>query len=250
MLWVEGRLGPVERACMRSVLAQGHRLILWHYAPLEGVPEGVELRDGAAIVPRERLFRHVPTGSYSLFSNLFRYELLRQGHGLWLDGDVYLLKPIASGDGHVFGFAQPGTVASAILGMPAGSPVLTDLIGYFDARRVPPWLPIRWRLRYAWQKVLRGTYRIETMPWGNLGPVALTNAIARHGLQDRIRNQAVFSPWTWREAHWIFDPDMHLEDRATQQTLAVHLFNEIIRSAKDSRPAAGSFLERLHQEGG
>lgn len=249
MLWVEGRLGPLERACMRSVTAQGHRLILWHYQPLEGVPECTELRDGDVVVPRERLFRHVPTGSYSLFSNLFRYELLRQGRGLWLDADVYLLKPIPIGDGHVYGFAQPGTVASAVLGLPAGSPVLADLIGYFDARRIPPWLPGRWRLRYAWQRLLLGNYRIETMPWGNLGPLALTKQIARHGLLDKIRHQSVFSPWTWRDADWIFHPGARLEDRTTPQTLAVHLFNEMIRGAKGSKPAAGSFFERLQREG-
>jgi hypothetical protein len=249
MLWVEGKLGPLERACMRSVLAQGHRLVLWHYAPLEGVPEGVELRDGDGVVPRERLFRHVPTGSYSLFSNLFRYRLLQLGHGLWLDSDMYLLRPIPWGDGHVFGFGHVGVVATAVLGFPSDSPVLDELIGYYEARRIPPWLPLRWRLRYALQRALTGTYRLETMPWGNLGPNAMTAMLRKYGLIDRVRPQAVFSPWNWEQAGWVLRPGETLEDRITPDTLAVHLFNQMIRDSKDAPLPPGSFLERLHREG-
>lgn len=114
LLWVEGRLGPTERACLRSIAAQGHPVTLWHYGTLDGVPEGVVLRDGAEVVPRERLFRHVPTGSYSLFSNLFRYELLRQGYGLWLDCDCYLLKPIEAPGGYIFGWGETDVVAAGV----------------------------------------------------------------------------------------------------------------------------------------
>lgn len=249
LLWVEGQLGPIERACLRSIVAQGHRVDLWHYRPLSGVPEGVNLRDGGEVVATKRLFRHIPTGSYALFSDLFRYEVLRQNRGIWLDCDVYLLKPIPLGDGHILGWGQPGVVASAVLALPAGSPLLAELIGYFDARRIPPWLPLLWRLRYWLQRALHGQYRIETMPWGNLGPHAVTRLVAKHGLLHKVRPLAAFSPWTWQEADWIFRSEAKLEDRITPETLGVHLFNEMIRGTKNLEPAAGSFLERLHREG-
>ena len=249
MLWVEGRLGPVERACMRSVVAQGHRLVLWHYGPLEGVPEGVELRDGDAVVPRARLFRHVPTGSWSLFSNLFRYRLLQLGHGLWLDSDMYVLRPIPLGDGHVFGLQEPGLVAIGVLLLPPDSPILAELIECYQARRIPPWLPRRWRLRYALQRALRGTYRIETMPWGNLGPQAMTAMLGKYGLSGLARSPAVFSPWNWPEADWVLHPGERLEDRIGPETLAAHLFNQLIRDRKNGPAPPGSFLERLHREG-
>jgi hypothetical protein len=248
LLWVEGQLGPVERACLRSILRQGHETVLWHYQPLAGVPEGVILKDGDKVVPRERVFRHKPTGSYSLFSNLFRYELLRQDRGLWLDSDVYLLRPIHPEDGYAVGWGEPGVVGSAVLALPADSLLLPELIGYFDARRIPQWLPLSWRLRFAWQKACKGRYRLDTMPWGNLGPHALTRLLAKYSLTGKVRGQSVFSPWTWREADWIFDSHTSLEDRITPQTLAVHLFNEVIRNRKLEAPLAGSFLERLHRE--
>jgi hypothetical protein len=249
MLWVEGRLGPIERACIRSVLAQGHRLVLWHYAPLEGVPDGVELRDGDAIIPRGRLFRHIPTGSYSLFSNLFRYRLLQLGYGLWFDSDTYLIKPIPPGDDHVYGFGHVGVVAMGVFGLPQDSAVLEELIAYFDARRIPPWLPLRWRLRFAAERALYGTYRIERMPWGNLGPNALTFLLRKHGLIARARPQVVFSPWTWEQADWVLRGGERLEDWIAPETLAVHLFNQMIRDRKNAPAPFDSFLGRLQREG-
>lgn len=249
MLWVEGRLGPLERACMRSVVAQGHRLVLWHYHPVDAVPEGVDVRDGREIVPPERLFRHVPTGSWSLFSNLFRYRLLQMGLGMWLDADMYLLKPIDCGDCHIYGFQDAGQIATGIIALPPDSAVLADLIPYFDAVAIPPWLPWQWRLRFAAQRTLNGRYRLETMPWGNLGPRALHAMLERHGLVNKARPRAEFYPWTWQEAAWIFDPAERFSDRITPETRAVHLYNHAIRDRKNALPEPGSFMARLHAEG-
>lgn len=249
LLWVEGRLGPVERACLRSIAAQGHAVNLWHYGPLEGAPDCVELRDGDEIVPREKVFRHVPSGSFALFSNLFRYELLRRGLGLWFDCDVYLLAPARPDQGTVLSWGEPGLVASAVLGLPTDSPILGELIGYFDGRRIPPWLHWRSRLLRILERQVMGRHRVEALPWGTLGPHGLTWMVARHGLTGLVRPQAVFSPWTWREASVIFEPGFEIETRITSETLGVHLYNEMIRGRKDDRPPAGSLLERLHREG-
>jgi hypothetical protein len=249
MLWVEGRLGALERACIRSVLRQGHRLVLWSYGKLEGAPEGVELRDGRAVIPAERLLRHVPTGSWSLFSNLFRYRMLQMGLGVWLDSDMYLLRPIELGDRHIYGFQDTDQIAAGIIALPSSSPVLTDLLSYFDAVAIPPWLPWRWKLRYAAQRALRGRYLIETMPWGNLGPRALHAMLVRHGLEHRARPRIEFYPWTWQEAGWIFDPAHRLADWIAPETRAVHLFNQVIRDRKDQPAAPGSFMAQLQAEG-
>lgn len=249
MLWIEGALGPVERACMRSVIRQGHRLILWHYGKLSGVPEGVELRDGHAVVPRERLFRHIPTGSYSLFSNLFRYRLLQQDLGLWLDCDAYLLKPIEWKDGHIYGFESAGVVASGVLALPADHPALAELISFFDGRSIPPWLPTRWRVKYAIQHLLNGRYRVETMPWGYLGPRALTAMLTKHGLLEKARPPQVFYPWDWQAVDWMFKSSERIEDRITAETTAVHLYNQMIRDRKNLPAPQGSFMERLQREG-
>src|SRR5687768_2878830 len=81
-LWIGPSLGAVERACLKSVLRQGHRLALYCYREPIGVPDGVELRDAAEILPEHRIIRH-KTGSVALFANWFRYELQRRSLGTW-----------------------------------------------------------------------------------------------------------------------------------------------------------------------
>lgn len=45
-LWVGGRLRWMERLCLLSMRATGWPVVLWHYFPVEGVPDGIALRDG------------------------------------------------------------------------------------------------------------------------------------------------------------------------------------------------------------
>src|SRR5262245_41766923 len=137
MLWIGPALGPLERACMNSVRRQGHRLVLWCYEEPRHVPDGVELADAAEILPRHRLIRH-RSGSVSLFSNLFRYELQRRGLGTWLDCDVYLLKPLDGESPYLLVEEVPGTINSAVLRTPPDSPLLPPLIALFEERIVPP----------------------------------------------------------------------------------------------------------------
>src|SRR6185503_20409471 len=155
MLWIGPALGPVERACMRSVMRQGHHIVLWSYDPPRNIPEGVELRDAAAVVPPYRIIHH-QNGSVSLFSNLFRYELQRQGRGTWLDCDVYLLKPLEEEEPYLLAEYEPGQIMSGVLRAPADSPLLLPLIALFDEKIVPPWLNSRARLAAHWRRLATG----------------------------------------------------------------------------------------------
>ena len=70
-LWIGPRLGAVERACLISVLRQGHPLRLWCYSVPESVPPGIELADAETVLPAASIIRH-RDGSPSLFANRFR----------------------------------------------------------------------------------------------------------------------------------------------------------------------------------
>jgi hypothetical protein len=54
-LWVGERLGYMERACLTSALAVGHRVTLYAYNRVLGLPDGVELFDARDILPEERV---------------------------------------------------------------------------------------------------------------------------------------------------------------------------------------------------
>jgi hypothetical protein len=247
MLWIGASLGAVERACMRSVLRQGHRLVLWTYGPVGKVPEGVVRADAARVLPEAQIVRH-RNGSPSLFSNKFRYELQRRSLGLWLDADVYLLRPVP-GDETLLALEDDRWINPAVLRLPPDSPLLAPLLALFEEKEVPWWLP--WRARVAARLRLWRTGRtgLALMPWGVAGPKALTAMAGRHGLAAGALPAEAFNPVHWSEADWILDPARRMEDLVGPGTIGLHLWNEKIRGYKDAPAPAGSFLERLQREG-
>jgi hypothetical protein len=246
-MWIGPRLGAVERACVRSILRAGHELILYCYAEPDGVPDGVTLADAAEVLPEDQIVRH-HTGSVSLFSNRFRYELMRRGAGTWVDLDTYLVAPLP---------LQPllltretdDVLSNSPLRLPSDSPMLPELLVPFEERKVPSWLPWRPRAAAYWRLWRSGRTGIAEMPWGTLGPRALTHAAKRHGAFELALPREQFNPVHWTEADWILDPQRTLDDVVTPRTAAVHLYNERIRAFKDDPAPPGSFLERLQREG-
>lgn len=247
-LWIGPALGPVERACLKSVLNQGHPLALYCYREPAGVPDGVELRDASAIIPERRIIRH-RTGSFALFANWFRYELQRREAGTWVDCDVYLLSPLNGASPYLFGEEAPGRINNAVLRLPPDSPLLPPLLALFEERSVPPWLPFRARTAARLRLWRRGRSGLASMPWGSAGPDALSYLAKRHGLSRLAVPPELLYPAPWQDALWIADPGKWLEDVITPRTVAVHLWNERIKHVKERPARPGSFLERLQDEG-
>ena len=97
-LWVGPKLRWIEQMSMQSYLLNGWRYKLFVYEEPDGVPEGVEICDAAAILPRSAIFREgdasgAHKGSLGAFSDLFRYAMLARVGGLWTDTDVINLRP-------------------------------------------------------------------------------------------------------------------------------------------------------------
>ena len=233
---------------MRSVLRQGHRLRLYCYEPPEGVPDGVELADASEVVSPDRIVRYA-RGSYSLFSNLFRYELQRQGLGTWLDCDAYLLKPLDGEEPYLIGEYEPGAYNSGVLRIPADSPLFPLLLAPFDGKTIPYWMGPRARIAAHWRRLTTGRTDVSKMPWGTTGPGGLTAAIRATGVDLRPVPPEILYPVRWQEAQWVADPAQRLEDRITERTVSIHLWNECIKQFKEQEAAPGSFLARLQAEG-
>lgn len=247
-LWIGPSLSRVERACLRSALRQGHPVTLHCYDVPAGVPDGVDLADAAPLVPATRIVRH-RTGSVSLFSNLFRYILQRQGLGTWIDTDLYFVAPVDGTRPNLFGRQSADELNGAVLRLPADSPLLPPLIALFDEADVPFWLSKAQHAAAAQRLREHGRTGLALMPWGSTGPIALTALARRFGLEAAALPAEIFYPVPWREAGWILDPARKLDDMVRPGTVAVHLWNELIRNFKDAPAPPGSFLARLHGEG-
>lgn len=247
-LWIGPRLSFLEQACLRSAVSHGHQVALYCYAPPEGVPDGIELRDAAAILPEDEIIRH-RGGSPALFANRFRYELLRRGLGIWIDCDLYFVAPLPALGDHVMGDQGGGVINTAVLKLPPDSPVLAALRALFTAQKVPPWLPLRARWKARLRRLLTGRVDLTRLPWGSAGPNALTWLAFAHGVADRALPPAIFYPMPWTEADWLFDPSRPLESVIAPETVAVHLWNERLRDRDFAAAPAGSFAARLFREG-
>jgi len=247
-LWVGDDPGAVERACLASAVRHGHKVALYCYRrPARPIP-GVEIRDAAAILPEDSIIRY-RHGSVSLFSNWFRYELLRRGAGTWIDADCYFVAPLDTRQNWIIGRQDARIVNTAVFRAPADSPVVSDLLAPFDRGARPAGLSLRQRAVLLRRRMMGQRPTLADMPWGSTGPNALTRILRRHGLLHLAQPADVFSPMPYLEADWIVRPGLTLDDVATPRTITVHLWNELIKTYKALPAPAGSFLARLQAEG-
>jgi len=109
-LWIGKSLSSIELLCIKSFLANGHDFYLWVYDQIETkLPEGTIVKDATEIILRENVFCYKNTnqyghgkGSYAGFSDIFRYKLLYEKGGWWVDMDVVCLKPLDFYEPYVF----------------------------------------------------------------------------------------------------------------------------------------------------
>lgn len=247
-LWIGDSLGVVERACLRSVLRQGHGIALYCYHVPQGVPRGIELRDAAQILPEKLIFHH-GNGSVAVFADWFRYELQRRGLGTWIDTDNYLINRLELHEPYLFAEYEPGRIANGVLRLPSDSPMLAALLDIFERPTTPSWLPWFSYLPARTRELLSGKADLARLPWGTTGPFAMTAHAKRFGLASKAVPMEVFNPVPWQQASWITDPDVSLNDVVTERTVGIHLWNQCIKTFKDKKAPDGSFLDRLQREG-
>lgn len=99
-LWIGPLLSNIELLTIRSFLAAGHIFRIWIYEPVSNIPEGVEVFDANSIIPSDQIFRYKYAnafghgkGSVSGFSDIFRYKLLYDQGGWWVDMDICCIAP-------------------------------------------------------------------------------------------------------------------------------------------------------------
>jgi hypothetical protein len=245
-LWIGPELDILAGACLASFVEMGHAVRLYTYDVLRGVPPGVTVADAAQILPRDRVIIQKKTGSFALFSDRFRYEVLRLNCGGWIDCDLLCLRPIESSP-YIFGWEESGLINGAILNLPPESDILVDLQKIFETYRwIPPWQNRRDRLRQRWRYWFKPGYSIADMDHIIAGPRAITYFCCKYGLIDRVAARDVFYPVNWRDLDIFFQNARDINRFLTPYSLCVHLWNtNLKREFKVRTPAKGSFLARV-----
>ena len=228
MLWI-GELTNLERLAMASFVANGHEVHLHAYAEMEAVPAGVRVIDANTILPEERIFRYGPAagraqGSVANFANLFRYKLLHERGGWWVDADVVCLRPFDFEAPYVFGY-QDELINNAVLRLPGSSDISRSL--YEDA------LALGTDTKHA-----------------RTGPVLMTEAVTKFGLQEFALAPKAFYPIRHQYGVFLLKADSRdgLLANSLRDSYAVHFWHEFIRRMgfdKNATYPATSIYETL-----
>lgn len=248
-LWIGPHLPPMAAGCLRSLVRIGHKVVLHSYANLQGVPTEVQTADAAAIVPKERIFRHAGQGQYAIFSDYFRYALLKRRDCVWVDCDVYCVRPIDYPTDHLFGYQDERTIAIGVLKLPPDSPVLQDLLNLFEGRPVRPrWItPADW-FRSRIKAALYHVPWVAAAPWSSTGPQALTSLLEEYGVTGRAQPREAFYPVSWQRFEMLARSGTDVAGEVRSETRTIHLWNEFVRNRK-TMPEHSSFLDLVAREG-
>ena len=126
-LWIGAALSAIERMCIQSFLARGHAFELFVYHPVANVPPGCGVADARDILPEDQIFQYqegVGKGSYAGFANRFRYKLLFDRGGWWVDTDVVCLASEIADPIIALAHQDALQVNIAVLRFPAGHPAM------------------------------------------------------------------------------------------------------------------------------
>ena len=99
-LWVGPKLSELEILSIKSFQKVGHKFILYTYEKVKGIPPGTIVKDANKIMKKKDLFRFKE--SFLPFSDLFRYKMLYEKGGYWVDLDMIALKPLKFKETFIF----------------------------------------------------------------------------------------------------------------------------------------------------
>ena len=188
------------------VPAERTRYHLYTYGYISNVPDGAIVKDGREILAESRIFQYRDHKSYSGFSNFFRYKLLLERGGWWVDTDTICLKPFDLPDEYVFAsetVEQLSYVNCGVVKAPRDSPVMS----------------------YAWS--ICETKESSRLVWGEVGPKLMAESVKKLSVERFVVAPQVFCPISYRDWAAVLDPARVWS--FGDDVYAVHLWNEMWR---------------------
>lgn len=249
MLWVEGALSYVEVLCAQSFLDAGHHVKIYHYKDIQNVPDGIELVHGNSVLKIDNFIEHGRTGSLALFSDVFRYHLLRQNDRMiWADLDAYCVKPFESETGHFFGWESEHLINGGVLGLPNNSNALGQLLEMTeDEYDIPEWYSKEKKQELQSLKDNGAPVHVSELPWGVWGPQAVTHYLKKTGEAKYAFPVSALYPVSFRDRRALLRTRARekVSDLIKPETFSVHFYGRRVReklAAIGGMPEPGSWL--------
>ena len=241
-----GPLDALRRTCLRSQVAAGHKVTVYSFEPLAGLPGGVGNAEAEAILPHAFAERLRPTGPDGVwrdwttlrFSDFFRMRLMARGAGLWLDADVLLLKPVEIDPAKpYFAWERPRQLGNSVLYLPPDDSIVTAFENLMEQEELTPdWLAVRHRMTFTLRKLRGGSNRLSDIRVAIYGPASLT-ALARRGgeIEHALPKQSFYA--VHAEPKLFFEPSNFSKLIDDRETIGFHVSP---KGRGNEPPVAGS----------
>jgi hypothetical protein len=227
-----GPLDPLRRTCLRSQAAAGHKVTVYSFDPLPGLPDGVGNAEAEAILPHsfaERLRPPQPDGGWRdwtilQFSDFFRMRLMAAQAGLWLDADVLLLRPVEIDPAKpYFAWERRRQLGNSVLYLPPDHAIVQAFENLMRQDELTPdWLAWRHRLTFALRRLRGRSDRLADIRVAIYGPAALTALAQRAGeLRYALPRQSFYAVHAQPEL--FFEPTDFSGLLADDGTIGLHI---------------------------
>ncbi len=254
-LWIGGRLSFLEQLCLKSFVDRGHETTLYVYENVEGVPEGVGIKDAHEIFRGKPYLVHHLHGSPAIHADFFRVKLMKQKENvIWADTDAYCYKPFDFESKFVFGWLDE-EVANGVMQLPQDSLTLKKYNAFLSTKvPIPPWWSKEKRFEWILRRKRGEKTGFEDMPWASTGPKALTHFLQETGEVEYAQKEKVFYPFTWAaRRNFLLAPRRFMKSVAPE-TVSFHFYGRIVRRILAQEfgglPKPGSMLDVLCREHG
>ena len=188
----------------------GHEVHLYVYSDVANIPPGIIVKDGNEILPENMIFLYKDHKSFSGFSNYFRYKLLLDKGGYWVDTDMVCLKPFNFFENFVFSSEDippfdSGNqhINAGVIKIPQNSPVAQHM---FD--------------------VCMSKDR-KKLKWGEIGPSLVKQTVEKFNLQFFVQDYKVFCPIAGCNWSLLLNPNNDIS--IGEDVYGIHLWNEMWR---------------------
>jgi hypothetical protein len=186
-----GPLDALRGTCLSSQVAAGHKVTVYSFEPIAGLPDGVGNAEAEAILPHkfsEKLRPPEPDGGWRdwtilQFSDFFRMRLMAENAGLWLDADVLLLRPVEIDPAKpYFAWERSRRIGNSVLYLPPDDPIVAAFTALSRQDELTPdWLALSHRLVFMLRTWRGKSKRVSDVRIAIYGPPALTALARRTG---------------------------------------------------------------------
>jgi len=238
-LWVGAPLSKMEQLCIKSFLYWGHEFHLYVYEPIENIPTGTIIKDANEILTKDSVFTYQngdERGSFAGFSNYFRYKLMYEKGGFWVDMDTICLKPFDFTTPYVFSSELNGEgvekVNCGIICAPVANAICLD--GYNTCI----------------------SKNNKTIQFGETGPKLIQQLVDKYNMTQYVKSYNVFCPIHYNNVADLLKENSTIDEfmaEITHTSYAIHLWNELWRRLKINKngifPASSIYQYLLDKYG-